>query len=410
MSRRTNSLLMVDNGMSNQSNRAYMRKNFVKKCFLIRATLFLSAVLAIGFKVETYTSNSTFNQIWEVNKKATTAVSISGADFYINGVPALKGRTWKGYRIEGLLPNSRMVNGIFDDLNPATRPLWKYPDGQNWDPDRNTKEFLDNMPIWKANGLLCFNINMQGGSPQGYSQQQPWINTAFDETGALRPAYMKRLKRILNKANQLGMVVNLGLFYFGQDENLRDEQAVIKAVDNTIGWLHENNCKNVLIEVANECNNKAYDHAIIKSDRIHELIDLIKGNERNGYRYPVSTSYNGGDLPTALVVQKCDYVLLHGNGVSDPNKIVEMVKSVKALQGFTPKPIVFNEDDHFDFDKPLNNFMAATSVHASWGFFDYRMKGEGFSEGYQSIPVDWGINSVRKKGFFSLLKQVAGMP
>ena len=31
--------------------------------------------------------------------------------------------------------------------------------------------------------------------------------------------------------------------------------------------------------------------------------------------------------------------------------------------------------------------------------FDYRMEGEGFDEGYQSVPVNWGISSERKKGF-----------
>jgi hypothetical protein len=71
-------------------------------------------------------------------------------------------------------------------------------------------------------------------------------------------------------------------------------------------------------------------------------------------------------------------------------------------------PIVFNEDDHFDFDKPRNNFVAALGQYASWGYFDYRMSGEGFDEGYQSVPVNWGISSTRKRGFFSLLKDVTG--
>ncbi len=30
-------------------------------------------------------------------------------------------------------------------------------------------------------------------------------------------------------------------------------------------------------------------------------------------------------------------------------------------------PILFNEDDHFDFDRPENNMMAAVSEYASWG-------------------------------------------
>jgi hypothetical protein len=48
------------------------------------------------------------------------------------------------------------------------------------------------------------------------------------------------------------------------------------------------------------------------------------------------------------------------------------------------------------------------SQHASWGYFDWRMPGEGFDEGYQSVPVNWGISSARKRGFFQLLEEIAG--
>jgi hypothetical protein len=48
------------------------------------------------------------------------------------------------------------------------------------------------------------------------------------------------------------------------------------------------------------------------------------------------------------------------------------------------------------------------SEYASWGYFDFRMKDEGFDEGYQSVPVNWGISSERKLGFFRLLAEMTG--
>jgi len=96
------------------------------------------------------------------------------------------------------------VQGIFDDLNLETRSLWKYPDGSAFDADRNTHEFIEAMPGWRKQGLLGFDINLQGGSPQGYSNAQPWHNSAFTEAGELRPAYMARLEKILDKADELG--------------------------------------------------------------------------------------------------------------------------------------------------------------------------------------------------------------
>src|SRR5688500_7657579 len=83
-----------------------------------------------------------------------TTVSIQGEQFFINGKPTYEGRTWQGKRIEGLLMNSRMVQGIFDDLNPATREKWRYPDTKTWDAERNTREFLEAMPEWRRHGLL----------------------------------------------------------------------------------------------------------------------------------------------------------------------------------------------------------------------------------------------------------------
>src|ERR1041384_1473379 len=70
-----------------------------------------------------------------------TNVSIVGEDFIINGQPTYAGRSWQGHRIEGLLLNSRMVQGIYDDLNPGTTGRWAYADTGKWDAERNTREF-----------------------------------------------------------------------------------------------------------------------------------------------------------------------------------------------------------------------------------------------------------------------------
>jgi len=336
-----------------------------------------------------------------------TAVSIHGDAFHVNGEPTYKGRTWNGKKIEGLLLNSRMVQATFDDLNPATADKWAYPDTKKWDAGRNTREFVAAMPTWRKHGLLAVTLNLQGGSPQGYSKEQPWENSAFAPDGSLRPAYLKRLEAVLDKADELGMVVILGLFYFGQDERLKDEAAVKRGVDDAVAWLFAKNYRNVLIEINNECNVR-YDHAVLKPDRVHELIDRVKATTRDGRRFLVGTSYGGGTIPGEKVVRSSDFLLLHGNGVKEPARIADMVKKTRRVAGYRPMPILFNEDDHFDFDKAENNFVAALGEYASWGYFDYRMKDEGFADGYQSVPVDWGVNSLRKKGFFKLLAEVTG--
>lgn len=341
--------------------------------------------------------------------KRNTEVSIQGEKFLINGEPTYKGRTWNGCPIEGLLMNTRMVQATFDDLNPQTRHHWVYADTGIWDADRNTSEFLASMPTYRDHGVLAFTVNLQGGSPYGYSQidEQVWDNSAVTPEGDLRPEYMARMERVINRADELGMVVILGIYYFGQERHLKDEAAIQRGVVNAVDWVLEKGYTNVLIEVDNECNI-IYRQPILRPERVHELIDLARSRSKDGRRLLVGTSYGGNHVPEANVVKSSDFLLMHGNSVEDPQRIVEMCQQARQVEGYRPMPILFNEDDHFKFDQPMNNFVAAVSQYVSWGFFDYRMNNEGFDEGYQSVPVNWGLSSERKRGFFRLAKEITG--
>jgi hypothetical protein len=343
---------------------------------------------------------------------ARTTVDVEGDRFLINGRPSYTGRYFRGHRIEGLLLNARMVQGAFDDLNRATRSLFDYPDGP-FDAARNTTEFVAAMASWRSAGLLAFTVNFQGGSPQGYSKEQPWRNSAFDADGGLRPDYAARIGRIIERADELGMVVILGYFYFGQDHRLIDEAAVVAAVANATDWVVAGGYANVIIEIANEIDVPRYTHQILKPDRCHELIELVQrvstgrvGNRAG--RLLVGTSYRGGSIPRPNVVGVADVLLLHGNHVDDPAGIRVMVRETRAVANYRGQPIVFNEDDHFAFEQDDNNFMAAVAEGASWGLFDYRLAGEGPECGFQSVPVDWRISSPRKRAFFNLVAEMTG--
>jgi hypothetical protein len=233
------------------------------------------------------------------------------------------------------------------------------------------------------------------------------INSTFDEKGDLGPKYIDRLERILDKADELGMVVILGYFYFGQDQYLEDETAVIHAVENITKWIIDKGYKNILIEINNECNI-LYDHKILQPQRVNELIERVQKMSKNSFPLLVSTSFTGGRVPASNVVKSADFILLHGNGLKEPSQITELIDSTKKVDGYHSQPIVFNEDDHFNFESDTCDFITAIKSYASWGYFDYRMKGEGFECGFQSIPVDWGIHSERKIKFFNKLKEITG--
>jgi hypothetical protein len=334
-----------------------------------------------------------------------TEVSIQGEQFFINDKITYPGRRFRNMRIEGLLMNVRAVQAIFDDLNPATRPRWAYPDTGTWDPERNVREFLAALPEWRQNGVLAFTVNLQGGSPEGYSKTQPWENSAIDPEGNLRPAYMDRLARILARADELGMVAIVGFFYFGQDHRVRDEAAVRRAVDNAAEWLLDTGRRNVLVEIDNECDVN-YHHEILKPARVHELIEQVKRIERGGRRLLAGTSYGGGSPARPNVVQVSDFLLLHGNGPDDPARIRKMIRESRSASTLRPMPVVINEDDHFRFGDRDNHMLAALGEYASWGFFDPGKS--DYSAGYQCPPINWGIDTELKRQFFTAVRTVTG--
>jgi hypothetical protein len=78
-------------------------------------------------------------------------------------------------------------------------------------------------------------------------------------------------------------------------------------------WREHGVLANILVESNNECN-VSYHPAILKPDRIPEMIELAKGITRSGTRLLVGTSYRGGTPAQANVVRSSDFRLLHGNG------------------------------------------------------------------------------------------------
>lgn len=394
-----------------------MRILFIKK---VVKNIFAGSIVALSILF--ITSGCEMDKESHTQERKTK-VTIVGEQFYINGSPTYEGRTWtpsdgKEVLIEGLLMNARLVQGIFDDLNTKTRGQWAYPDTRRWDPDRNTREFNDAMATWREHGLLGIALNLQGGCPYGYCSEQRWDNSAFAPDGSLRSDYMNRLERVLNRADELGMVVILGYFYFGQDGNFENEEAVIQAVDNATEWLLEKKYTNVIIEINNECNVAYSETPILKCDRVHELIERAGNIERDGRSLYVSTSLGGGGVPPANIVDASDYVLLHGNGVENPSRITEMIRQVRAMDVYTPMPIVSNEDDQpwrveeQGWGDEGNNFVVSARNYTSWGYFDFRLpeENEDYNLGYQSVPVNWHISSDRKRAFFDKLAEITGKP
>lgn len=374
-----------------------------------------------------------------------TSISIENENFLINGKPLQEKIKFQNISIEGLLMNSRMANAIFDDANPFTKHLWIYPDTKKWNPERNTDELIQMLKIYLNNGLKCININLQGASPLGYyrsdkinlnkliskiqlkfpnakiediwdglpsTNSQPWDSGAFNPDGSLKEKFLNRASKIIEEADRIGMMICLGFFYFGQDERLEDEKAVINAVDNAVKWVLGKKYKNTIIEINNECDVPKYEHEILQQNRIHELIEYVSKIRIDNNKLYVGTSFTKRMLPTDNVINFSDFIILHGNGIDNPHEIKKYIKNTRKSKYYRGQPIFFNEDDHFDFNENLNNFTEALRQRVGWGFFDPGHGAGGsaaygdYINGFQNPPINWTINTQRKKEYFSLMNKI----
>ena len=351
-----------------------------------------------------------------------TVVTIVGDEFHINGAPTYQGRVWRTsggqeHRVQGLLMNSRMVQGTFDDLNPATRGQWAYPDTGAWDANRNTTEFLQAMAEWRAHGLLSFTLNLQGGCPVRVLPV-PTLGELGVRAGRRSSSRVHGASRAHSGPGRRTR--------HGSDGGvllLRTGRTLVRRSGRRArgGQCDEVDPRTRVQERAHRGEQRVqhlYDHAILRCDRVHELIERVRRTEQAGRRLYASTSLGGNSVPPAAVVAASDYVLLHGNGVARPDRLGEMIAEVRRLPGYTPKPIVNNEDDQpwrvaaQGWREDGNNFVEAVRHYASWGFFDFRLEPENqdFNAGYQSVPVNWHLSAPRKQQFFDLLATITGSP
>lgn len=348
-----------------------------------------------------------------------TEIALDGTKFFINGIPTYEGISHYGKPVEGLLFNSRMVQAIFDDANPQTRVLWAYPDTGKWDAQRNTDEFCAQLPIYRAHGLLAVTVGLQGGgSDYTAGVYNSYRNSAFTANGVLKDDYFTRLYQVLQAADNAGMVVIVNYFYVKQVAHIPADETLYAITEQVTDWLLRTGFRNILVDVANEANDW-WNRAAFSPANVHLFIDIVKQTTLDGRRLLVGVSTGGGDdLPSEPWLAAEDFSMPHGNGCSATG-LRKKLQRLKAMEGYhrRPHPILINEDTIF-----VDNMEAAMDEYASWGFYcqgygsNYsdRMDWKEFSRetvydalsGFQTLPVNWGINTPDKQAFFGLLKAV----
>lgn len=350
-------------------------------------------------------------------------ITIDGDRFLIDGKPTYEGVLWNGTPVEGLLLNSRMVQAIFDDENEGTAHHWRYPDTGRWDTDRNTADFCAALPEYRRHGLLGVTVGLQGGgsiyTPDVYDH---YINSAYAPDGTFKPAYFARLERVLEAAAAAGMVVIVNYFYWKQAARLASDNVICRITEEVTDWLLQTGCRNVLVDVMNEVGDWGGTVSQLLGEQgIHRLIEIAQQTTRDGRRLLIASSTGGGEkLPVGRWREVEDVHMPHGNGLT-AGQLRAKLRELKETETYRrrPRPILVNEDSHY-----VENLDAAVAEGCSWGFYcqgygsqnvirmDWRAQDREacYEElsGFQTVPINWSINTPFKRAFFDRVFEITG--
>ena len=115
--------------------------------------------------------------------------------------------------------------------------------------ESSTQQLIDNLDVFKSYGINTVSVYFMGsrfGDVKGYLPDS-----------SLDPVFTARMSKIIEAADNKGMIVLVGCLYWSNSKARKDllnwtEDDAAKAIENTIKWLTENNYQNVFVDPDNE--------------------------------------------------------------------------------------------------------------------------------------------------------------
>jgi hypothetical protein len=145
--------------------------------------------------------------------------------------------------------------------------------------DETTEQLLSNLDAFKNYGVNTVSVFLMGsrfGDIKGYKPD-----------ASLDPVYAARLGRIIEAADERGMVVLVGCLYWSTSKANEDlgnwtQENADKAVANTVAWLSKNRYQNVFVDVDNEgmahANKKWDDGKMINAGHVVDPTIMLAYN------------------------------------------------------------------------------------------------------------------------------------
>jgi hypothetical protein len=119
---------------------------------------------------------------------------------------------------------------------------------------------LDNMT---AHGINLIGVYIQGANA-GWPNPEGGLD-GFTRNGQLKPEVGRRLERLVREADKRGMVVMVGILSPRKDQDLYDDDAIRRAIEEAGRFLVKRNLKNVFVDIMHEFDQPdRIDHLILR--------------------------------------------------------------------------------------------------------------------------------------------------
>ena len=341
-----------------------------------------------------------------------------------NGPSAPWGLTYDGgrfrRRVRGSLAMVRVTQALFDD---------EWLNERSFDPALNTSRLIEQLDLFKQHGIAGVVVGLQGGDP-GYAtdvngvergpsadlgEKSGALVSAYNPDGSLKPDWMARLDRLIQAANQRGLIVCLVLFQQNQDESLESPEAIVAAARNVGTHLVELNARNVMIDVADAWDEPEghWDHRRF----IPRYVEFLIRSVRSEFQYaefsvPIGASSGSGMLYPMSLARLCDMVLLQGDGRSAADKLA---RSRQFKQYGRPVLMVSDTNGDRSTTEELGRESAIAEAYmygaSGWSYvpaktanqfpFDYRLAESSV------IEDSWPANRRHPAYFRAMLEHIA---
>ncbi len=126
-----------------------------------------------------------------------------------------------------------------------------------------TERHINNLDNMVAHGINLIGVYIQGANA-GWPNPDAGLD-GFRRDGRLKPEVAKRLEWLIREADRRGMVVLVGVLSPRKDQDLYDDAAIRRAIEETGRFLVRRKLKNVFVDLMHEFDQPdRIDHEILR--------------------------------------------------------------------------------------------------------------------------------------------------